>query len=157
MGFLSAYDGVKRVPIPHPNPTKEYWVDLKSYLSLGNTEKSAQALQEMELVGGKPRPAPNVFKHESERVLASVLDWNLDDDHGVWPINMQSIRRLPESVFELLKEKVNATNRPRTAEEQAQFPAADESGDSVAGDGGAAELVDVPDEAGAVEAARAEA
>jgi hypothetical protein len=158
MGFLSAYDGVKRISIPHPDPAKDYWVDLKSYLSLGATERSAQALQEMEIVGGKPRPAPNVYKHESERVLASVLGWNLDDDNGtVWPVNMQSVRRLPESVFELLKAEVNETNRPRTPEEQAQFPAAGEGGDSEAGDGGAAEPVDVPGEAGPVAAAGVEA
>lgn len=158
MGFLSAYDGVKRVPIPHPDPAKDYWVDLKNYLSHGATEKSAQALQEMEIVDNKARPAPNVYKHEAERVFASVLDWNLDDDNGtVWPLNMQSIRRLPESVFELLKAEVEKTNQPRTKEEQAQFPAAGEGGDPEAGDGGSSEPVDVPGEAGAVAAAGVEA
>jgi hypothetical protein len=146
MGFLSAYDGTHRVPIQHPDPTKEYWVDLKNYLSHGATEKAHVALQEMELVNGKPQPAPNVFKQKSELVLAAVLDWNLDDDNGtVWPINMQSIRRLPDEVFGLLHSEVERLNGPRSKEEQAQFPAAGGGGDQVAGgDAAAAGAVDVP-------------
>lgn len=154
MGFLSAYDGTHLVKLPHPDPSKDYWVKLKKYVSHGATEKAAVALQEMELVGGRPQPAPNVYKHDAEKVLAAIEDWNLDDDNGhVWPINMQSIRRLPEDVFELLKAEVEKTNGPRSPQEQAQFRAADLGGDPVAGGGvDSAGVVDVPGVAGVLEA-----
>lgn len=158
MGFLSAYDGDETVAIPHPDPSKNYWVKLRRYLSHGSTEKAALALQEMEMVAGKPQPAPNLRKHQDERVHAAILDWNLDDDNGViWPINMQSIRRLPDEVFDLLHTRVEELNRPRTPKEQAQFPAADSGGDPASGDAGAAGAVDVPGGEGAVAAAGPEA
>lgn len=159
MGFLTAYDGTHRVAIPHPDPNVEYWVDLKKYLSHGATEKAALALQEMELHQGRPQPAPNVFKQQSELVFASILGWNLDDDNGtVWPINMQSIRRLPGEVFKLLHDEVEKLNGPRSPQEQAQFRAEDLGGDPVAGGGvDTAGAVDVPGAAGVLEAPGTEA
>lgn len=155
MGFMSAYDGTHKVLIPHPD--KEYWVELKKNLSHGATERSAAALQAMSLVDGKPRPAPDVFKSRSETVLASIVTWNLDDDNGtVWPVNMQSVRRLPDAVFTQIHEAVEESNKPRPAAEQARF-----HGEGVVGDpdedAGAPVDVDVPAGAGAVEAAWAEA
>lgn len=154
MGFLSAYDGTHRVAIPHPDPTKEYWVDLRKYLSHGATEKAHLALQEMELHQGRPQPAPNVYKQKTELVHAAILGWNLDDDNGtIWPINVQSIRRLPDEVFELLHGEVERLNAPRSKEDQAQFRAADLGGDQVARGGvDAAGAVDVPGAAGVLEA-----
>jgi hypothetical protein len=148
MGFLSAYDGTHRVPIPHDNPDDptEYWVDLKKHLTFGNTEKAQVALQEMELVNGTPRPAPNVFKQKAEKVLAAIVTWNLTDRNDtLLPVNMQSLRSLPEHVVELLHAEVEKSSGPRSKEEQAQFPAADRGGDQVAGGGvDAAGAVDVP-------------
>lgn len=155
MGFMSAYEGTHRIAIPHPD--KEYWVDLKQHLTHGATEKSAAALQAMELVDGKPRPAPDVFRSRSETVLASIIGWNLDDDNGVvWPINMQSVRRLPDSVFDLLHEAIAESNKPRAAAEQARFHGEVVGGDPD-GDTGAPVVGDVPAGAGAVEAAGPEA
>jgi hypothetical protein len=155
MGFMSAYDGTQRIPIPHPD--KEYWVDLKEHLSHGATEKSAAALQSLSIVDGKPRPTPDVFKSRAEAVLASIVNWNLDDDNGtVWPVNMQSIRRLPDAVFTLIHDAVDESNKPRPPAEQARF-----HGEGILGDpdedAGAPVDVDVPTGAGALEAAWAEA
>jgi hypothetical protein len=148
MGFLNAYDGTHRVAIPHddPNDPTEYWVDLKKHLTFGNTEKSQLALQEMELVNGTPRPAPNLFKQKAEKVFAAIVGWNLTDRNDtVLPINMQSIRSLPEHVVELLHAEVEKSSGPRSKQEQAQFRAADLGGDQVAGGGvDAAGAVDVP-------------
>jgi hypothetical protein len=155
MGFLSAYDGTHRVVIPHPD--REYWVELKKHVSHGATEKSQLALQEMEIVNGKAMPAPNVFKSQAELVLASILDWNLDDDNGhVWPLNMQSIRRLPDSVFTLLHQAVLESNKAESPEERARFRQPSLSGDPH-GDSGSPEPVDVPDGAAAVAAPWSEA
>ncbi|MHA6764679.1 hypothetical protein [Streptacidiphilus sp. PAMC 29251] len=152
---MSAYDGTHRITIPHPE--KEYWVELKQHLTHGATEKSATALQAMTVVDGKPRPAPDVFRSRSETVLASIIGWNLDDANGtVWPINMQSLRGLPDSVFSLIHEAVEESNKPRPAAEQARFHGEGGVGDPD-GDSGAPVDVDVPAGAGAVEAAGAEA
>jgi hypothetical protein len=155
MGFMSAYDGTHRIAIPHPD--KEYWVELKRNLSLGATEKSTAALQALIMVDGKPCPAPDVFKSRAETVLASILDWNLDDDNGtVWPRNMQSLRRLPDSVFTLLHDAVEESNKARPAAEQARFHGEGIVGDPD-GDNGAPVDVDVPAGAGALEATGPEA
>lgn len=156
MGFLNAYDGTHRVSIPHDDPADptEYWVDLKKHLTFGNTEKAQLALQEMELVNGAPRPAPNIFKQKAEKVLAAIVGWNLTDRNDVTlPINMQSIRSLPDHVVELLHDAVEKSSGPRTPAEQAQFRAEDRGGDPVAGGGvNSAGVVDVPGDAGVLEA-----
>lgn len=151
MGFMSAYDGTFKVPIPHPE--KEYWVELRKHLTHGATEKSTAALQSLNMVDGKPVPAPDVFKSQTEKVLASIVDWNIGagDEHGIWPINVQSVRRLPDVVFELLHNAMEESNKPRPPAEQARFPVEDVVGDPD-GDAGAAVPVDAPDEAGVLAA-----
>lgn len=138
MGFLSAYSTIRRVPIDDT-----YWVDLREHLSQGAKEKGDRALQQVQIVGGKAQPTPDTVEFREQLVLASIADWNIDDDNGtVWPINMQSIRRLPASVFDLLWEVVDETNAPRKPAEQAQFPAGDVRGDPH-GNPGTAEPVNV--------------
>lgn len=152
MGFLSAYDGTHRITIPHPE--QEYWVVLRKHLPHGATEKSTIALQAVSIIAGKACPAPDVYRSQSELVAASIVEWNLDDDNGtVWPINMQSVRRLPEAVFDLLHDAVQESNKTRTVEEQRRFPDGDVSGDPH-GNLGAAEPVDVPVPAGTMAAPR---
>lgn len=142
MGFLSAYDGVDRVVIPHPDG--DYWVDLKRHLPLGAIEKAESHLQRIAMIDGKPCPAPDVVKSKQERVLASIADWNIDDDNGtVWPINLQNLRRLPDTVFDQLHAAVEASNVPANSEERRRFPD-DSVGGDPDGDGGAAVPVDVP-------------
>lgn len=154
MGFMSAYDGTFTVQIPHPD--KAYWVVLKKHLSHGGTERSTAALQALSMVDGKPVPAPDVFRSQSERVLASVVEWNLDDDNGtVWPVNMQSVRRLPDAVFTQLHDAIEASNAPRPAAEQARFPGEGVSGDPD-GDARPAIADDVPAAAGVLAATRDE-
>jgi hypothetical protein len=155
MGFMSAYDGTHRVTIPHPDT--EYWVEIRDHLSHGATERSTAALQALTMVDGKPCPVPDVYKSRAETVLASIVTWNLDDDNGtVWPVNMQSLRRLPDSVFSLLHDAVEESNKPRPAAEQARFHGEGVVGDPD-GDAGAPVDGDVPGGAGAVEATGSEA
>jgi hypothetical protein len=150
MGFMSAYDGTHRIVIPHPDG--DYWVELKKHLSHGAAEKATAALQGLEVVDGKARSKADIYKSQLEKVLASIVAWNLDDDNGtVWPVNQQSLRRLPDSVFDLLFETVEKSNAPEGRAERTRFPAEDDGGDPV-GDAGASESGDVPDGAGAVEA-----
>ncbi len=150
MGFMSAYDGTHRVTIPHPDG--DYWVELKKHLTHGAAERSVAALQGLEVVDGKARSKADIYRSHMERVLASIVAWNLDDDNGqVWPINQQSLRRLPDSVFDLLFEAVDRSNAPEAKAERTRFPDEGDGGDSD-GDPWAGEPGDVPDGTGAVEA-----
>lgn len=145
-GFLSAYSGTRRITIEHP--TGDYWVELKEHLSQAAKEKGDRALQTYTPSGnGKPQLSPDVVEFRQQLVLASIADWNLDDDNGtVWPVNMQNVKRLPASVFDDLWTVIDETNAPLSTAEQRQFPAGGVGGDPD-GDGGAPVPVDVPDPA----------
>lgn len=155
MGFLSAYSGTYRITIPHPD--KEYWIDLKKHLTQGATEKAGAHMQAVTIIDGKPCPKPDAIRMRQELVLASIAGWNLDDDNGtVWPINLQSVRRLPEAVFERIFAQVEKSNEQLPSQERAQFPDEGAGGDP-ARVGGPAVAADVPDGAAAVAAPWAEA
>lgn len=147
MGFLSAYSGVRRVEIGPREPDGVYWVDLREHLSQGSKEKGDRALQTMHVVNGRPQVTPDVVEYRQQLVLASIADWNLDDDNGqTWPVNMQSVKRLPGSVFDQLWAVIDETNAPLSTEERRRFPAGGLGGDPD-GVGGAAVPVDVLDPA----------
>jgi hypothetical protein len=149
-GFLSAYDGTFRITIPHPH--KDYWVELRKHLQHGATEKFMSELQTVTVIDGKAQAKPNVWKSQSEKVLASIVNWNLDDANGtIWPVNMQNLRRLPEAVFDQIHDAIEESNKPLPAEERAQFPDEGAGGDQ-ARDGGPAEPEHLFGGAGAVEA-----
>lgn len=149
MGFLTTYDGTERVELDGG-----YWVDLRKHLSTGAKETADRHLQTMTVVDGKPCPAPDVVRARQQLVLASIDGWNLDDDNGhIWPINIQSVKRLPETVFDRLREKIEDLAAPLPAEERAQFP--DESPDSDPhGHPRPAVATDVPDGTGTVQTPR---
>lgn len=139
MGFLSAYEGVTRVPI-----SEKYWVELRKNVSQGDREDSERALASMLMVGGKAVPNPDVAKYRQLLVLASIAAWNLDDDNGqVWPVDLKHVKALPGAVFDLLWTEVDRNNAPADKAEKVQFHAED-GGSDPAGDGGAAEPGDVP-------------
>ena len=150
MSFFSAYTGTHRVVLDHPDPEKEYWVELQKYLTHGSTQKADSHLQKLTMVDGKPCPAPDVWASQAEKVLASVVAWNLDDDNGMTaPVNMQTIRRLPDVVFDQLLAAVGETNKSDDPAERRRFPDEGVVGDPN-GDAGTAEPGDDADEAGAV-------
>lgn len=151
MAFLSAYSGVRRIAVGDPDG--EYWVDLREHLSQGGKEKGDRALQQMSVVGGKPQLSPDVVEFRQQLVLASIDNWNLDDDNGqVWPLNMHSVKRLPASVFDELWAVVDESNKPRSSVERRQFPAGGVGGDPDGDGDGAGVPVDVPVEAGVLAA-----
>ena len=150
MSFFSAYTGTHRVVLDHPDPEKEYWVELQKYLTHGSTQKADSHLQKLTMVDGKPCPAPDVWASQAEKVLASVVAWNLDDDNGMTaPVNMQTIRRLPDVVFDQLLAAVEETNKSDDPAERRRFPDEGVVGDPN-GDAGAPVAGDDADEAGAV-------
>jgi hypothetical protein len=155
MGFLSAYEGTERFKIDHPE--KDYWIDLKQYISQAEKEKAEREIQTMRVVDGKPVMTPDIVKAQQLLVLASIADWNLDDANGtVWPIDMAHVRKLPDVVYDQLLKKVDVLTKPAPAAEKARFPGEGVVGDPD-GDARAAVTADVPDGAAAVAAPWSEA
>lgn len=132
MGFLSAYSGTNRVTVG--DPERGYWVELREVVSQGAKEKAEQELMgRQQINGGDVTTTMNIVGFRQLMLEASIANWNLDDDNGhVWPINMQSIRRLPGPVFDQLWEIVDASNAPRPAVERRQFH---DAGDARSEDG----------------------
>lgn len=122
MGFLSSYTGTVRVNVGPPD--KEYWVDLKKFVTQGGQEAAEAALAQMTVQNGTAVPTPDVAKYRKLMVLAALEDWNLDDDQGkVMPLNIQSIQKLPMPVFDALWTQVQKNNSEadRSSEEQLDF------------------------------------
>lgn len=152
MGFLSAYSGTQRITVG--DPERGYWIELREMLSQGAKEKAEQALQGRQRInGGDVITQMDVARYRQLMVLASVKDWNLDDDNGkVWPLSLQSVQRLPGVVFDELWKFVDSSNEPRPAAEQRRFPDASDDW-SEDGEGRSTEPGDVLDGTSAVEEA----
>lgn len=132
MGFLSAYEGTTKVPIG--DPERGYWVELREVLSQGARQKAEQELMgRQQLNGNDVLMKMDVVGYRQMMLLASIKDWNLDDDNGhVWPINLKSVQRLPGPIFDQLWSIVDESNAPRSVADQRQFR---ESGDARSEDG----------------------
>lgn len=128
MGFLSAYEGTTRVTIG--DPERGYWVELRQVLSQGARQKAEQELMgRQQINGGDVLMKMDVVGYRQMMVLASIKDWNLDDDAGkIWPINLQSVQRLPGPVFDELWSTIDVSNAPRSVAEQRQFHDAGDAG-----------------------------
>jgi hypothetical protein len=151
VGFLSAYEGVRRVDLG-----RGYWVDLVLHISQGSKEAAERAASKVKVsASGLTDVEPDVVAFRQLMILGHVHAWNLDDDNGrIWPVNIQSVRRLPGDVFEELWQVVNELTKPRTADEQKRFH--DAGDDSVARWSGAGESAHVHDGAGVLAEDRGE-
>jgi hypothetical protein len=131
MGFLSAYSGTRRVTVG--DPERGYWVELRETVSQGAKAKAEQELMgRQQINGGDVTTQMNVVGFHHQMVLASIINWNLDDDNGhIWPLNMQSIQRLPGPVFDYLWSLVDEMNAPRGAVERRRFRDAGDDGSEV--------------------------
>jgi len=158
-GFLSAYDGVKRITINHPGA--EYWVDLKENVSQGDKEASERALSQIVVNNGRAVPTPDIARYRQLMVLASVAAWNFDDElpngtSKVWDINLMNVKRLPGTVFDTLWTEVDELNSQPSPEERRGFPVESAGSDSVGGIGTGEPGV-LPDGEGDIPAAGADA
>jgi hypothetical protein len=139
MGFLSAYDGVKRVDLG-----RGYWVDLVLHISQGSKEAAERAASKVKVSRGMTDVEPDVVAFRQLMILGHIKEWNLDDDNGqVWPINITSVKRLPGDVFEEIWVVVNELTKPRSQEDRKRFPGADDEGTE--GGSGAGSAAYVPD------------
>lgn len=128
MGFLSAYDGTRKIAIG--DPERGYWVEVAEHVSQGAREDAEKALSNIVMVGSTAKPQPNVARYRQLLVLASIRDWNLDDDQGnTWPIDLKHVQMLPGTEFDKLHDTIDKLNKPMDAQEQRQFPVEGVSGD----------------------------
>lgn len=146
MAFLSAYSATRKVPIGPAD--SGYWVELREHLSKGSTEEAERALTSGQVVPGQDfAMSIDTARYRQLMLLAAIVSWNLDDDDGnggaiVWPLTLDSVKRLPGSEFDRLWKVVDDFNAPDSPEERRRFPDAG-AGSDPHGDGGAAVPVDV--------------
>ena len=144
MGFLSVYDGSTKVIV---DEERDYWVELSDYVSQGAKEEAERCLSKVVMVGKEAVPTPDVARYRQQMLLASIRAWNLDDDTGfVWPMDLKHVQKLPGHIFDLLWKKIDEQTKEDSVEDQRQFPAED-LGSGSDGDGGSADLLDLPAEA----------
>lgn len=128
MGFLSVYSGTRRVAIG--DPARGYWAELRECMPQGAKAEAERALLAAKVVGKDTEMAMDTATYRELMVLGSIIAWNLDDEDGtVWPLTLESVRRLPGIEFDRLHKIVDEMNEPRSAEERRQFPAEGLGGD----------------------------
>lgn len=157
MTFLSNYDGVVRIDVGNG-----YWIDIKECLSR-DEKRTAEGF--MSRVGAVSDPnddkkmitraVPDLPRYRDELVIASIVDWNLDDEKGVWRLEPASAKRanvgrLPDTVFDKVYKRADELNKEPEVVEQKAFR--DESGErDPAGFAGAGDVVDAFDREGVLE------
>lgn len=128
MPFLDPYGGTVQMPLG--DPARGYWVKLREYVSQGQKEDAERALSRMLIVDGAPQIDPDTSRYRQLMVLAHVVEWNLDDEGGVWPVSLASIQRIPGPLFDALWKAVDLLASPvQDADERRAFPDAGDDSD----------------------------
>lgn len=125
-GFLSLFNTPERVHV-----ADGYWIDIKTNLTTEDYEKAQRVLfNSVELgASGEMQTAPDAIAFQMEQVFLSIVDWNLTDEDGVLlPLSTEdekraSIKKLPQSVFTLVYDRVVESNQPRSKEDEVSFRA----------------------------------
>lgn len=126
-GFLDHYEGSVRVDVG--DPARGYYVELWEHASQGNLEEAERSLTKMRIVDGKPDVDSDTTGYRQRMVLAYLKEWNLDDDGVVWAYTLESVKRLPSSVFKKLWKLVDDFDAPENVEAQKRFPDEGSGGD----------------------------
>jgi len=135
-GFLSLFNTPERIEV-----ADGFWIDVKSTLSTEDYEYAQRALLgKMTMIGGgELRSEPDTIRYQQELVSRSIVAWNLTDEdgkvlpHATEEEKMESIRRIPQSVFVLVFQKVSDDTKPRSSDEELKFRSSGEV--SAVGDG----------------------
>ena len=157
MGFLTAsgYEGTEEIDLGNG-----YWVKIKKCISQAEYQKVQDHLGGGKMsvnMDGNRFAQMDVGASQVELVVASVVDWNLDDDNGEkWPLAppvalKASLARLPAPAFMKVFKACDELNGPRKGTDAVSFPDGPVGGDPD-GDAGASGVPEVPDGAGVVEA-----
>jgi len=131
-GFLSLFNEPERVVV-----ADGFWVDIKKALTAEDYEAAQRALLgRMTMTGDGLRAEPDTIAYQHELVYRSIIDWNLTDEDGEkLPLTPEAskhkaIRRLPQSVFVDLYNRVNEASTPRSGEAEMRFRSGSEVSDS---------------------------
>jgi hypothetical protein len=139
-GFLEAagYDGTEKI-ILFPG----YWAEVKRCLTAQEKALVDDLLggrQRVDVAGKRQYAELNYTASRTEMVVWSLVDWNIDTDGQVWPLDgvtnratgkteyppgclrRQSLARLPGPVFDMIWRRCDELNTPPTGEEAATFP-----------------------------------
>ncbi|WAL67148.1 hypothetical protein ORV05_04990 [Amycolatopsis cynarae] len=148
MAFEDHYNGVERIDIGYG-----YWIDVKACMSYDDQNAAEKLLHRVKGTMGedgkmKTVVDPDVESARFERVVRSIVDWNLDEKDGsIWVLapdhaKRKNIKRLPATVFNKVYDRIEVLNRT-DQEERANFRGQLVSG-TEDGDGGATEPAEVP-------------
>lgn len=121
MSFLSAYEGITRIPVGPSD--QDYYIDVREHISYQEREAAEKALSDMKVEGTSVTPAPDVMKYRRLLVLAHIKDWNIDDEAGhVWPVDAEHVGLLPGEVFDEVWSLIDGKTKSRDKETQRRFP-----------------------------------
>lgn len=150
-GFLSQYEGTERVPLGGG-----YWVDVARCLTHEQMQKAQAKMgagrQSVEM-SGKQFMSIDMNAFQTELLVQSIRDWNLDDEQGeIWPLKPEpalraSVARLPATVARQVFEVCDRLNGSPDSTEAARFPDRAGGGDPD-GEGGTSRAGVVPDPGG---------
>lgn len=121
MSFLSAYEGITRVPVGPSD--QDYYIDVREHISYQEREAAEKALSDMKVEGTTVTPSPDVMRYRRLLVLAHIKDWNLDGEDGqVWPVDAEHVGALPGEVFDEVWAVVDGKGKSRDKDTQRRFP-----------------------------------
>jgi hypothetical protein len=120
MSFLSAYEGITRIPVGPSD--QDYYIDVREHISYQEREAAEKALSDMKVEGSTVTPSPDVMRYRRLLALAHIKEWNLDDEGAVWPIDFDHVGQLPGEVFDQLWAVIDGKTKTRDKDTQRRFP-----------------------------------
>ena len=122
-GFLSLFNEPERVVV-----ADGFWIDVKKALTAEDYEAAQRALfGKMSMSNEGLSAEPDTIAYQHELVFRAIVEWNLTDENGeLLPLTPSdakhaSIRRLPQSVFLDVYERVNEASAPRSKDDEVRF------------------------------------
>jgi hypothetical protein len=124
-GFLSLFNEPERVLVTDDG---EFWIDIKTSLTAEDYEHAQRVLfGKMAMHGADLSATPDTISYQHELVFRAIVNWNLTDEDGdLLPLEPEkakhdSIRRIPQSIFVDLYQRVNQASSARTGGDELQF------------------------------------
>jgi hypothetical protein len=124
-GFLALFNTPDRIEVTDDGA---FWIDIKTSLTADDYEHAQRVLfGKMAMKGGDLSATPDTISYQHELVFRAVVDWNLTDEDGdLLPLEPEkakhdSIRRIPQSIFIDLYNRVNKASSARSSGDELQF------------------------------------